>query len=584
MQAITTPTTADNYSGAERLETHLKGDWNLNCRGHGELCSDGELRPAPICIEGKAVNLDRLCSEIATCGGYEQVTNLSMWSSISERLGFGESCGGSVKVVYTKYLKGVNYGKGILKSDLLHKGVDCHIAKAVGDSSVGMVTANCDITGSSSTISLDSSVCHEDSNFETPSKRRRLSYLNSSSSHSDYDLPTTFGNNDIADMIKWLRRVAVCPGDPRKGRGPRGSRQNEAWVEESEIMLIKVRCILWGRKELIYYGGLTSNMAKQRIPPSLYYKDTRKPNANTLEKLRANHTRAIKCGLHVPDAMDTGPEGAHGTSGKVYASGIGQSVGPGLQLSAEYLKSMNEALSIGYLLNSNTTRKRIPIGVHFQALVPEWTGKPNEVLVSSCGEHIRKPFTGIRVWPLLGNVSACEISRVGKGPPSQCECAEPMSIECVKLHIVEKRERLKKEIGIAFYSWGFHDMGESVSRHWKEMEQHVFNMTVRLNPSSLGKNFWDELPAALPVKTMKELVSYYFNVFVVRRRAIENRVMPDSIDSDDDEREVPTSESYNLFGDDAPLDYGKSTGRLSQLVSHHESTGTLSTNVVHQIP
>eukprot|EP00250_Pteridium_aquilinum_P003851 c14126_g1_i1 orf=243-2261(+) len=574
--------TADNYSGAQRLQPNpdkllqagiSRKDFVVaGCGLLVEGCSENESRPSPVLLEGKEVDLLQLRAEVLTHGGYEKVTDTSMWSSISESLGFGQNCGAAVKLVYAKYLKSFESNKVMLKNGLHPKdNVDCWAAKSVEESSTGM--AERDVIGSGSSISPDSSICNQESNGEIPSKRRRLSYLKEdnalSSSLPEYSVPIATGSNDdFVDMIEWLRRLALNPGDPKRGQGPRGSKQTESWVDDCLTMAIKTRAVLWGRKELIYYGSLSGNTAKQRIPPKVYYKELPKPNTRTLEKLRANQTRAMKCGLHLSgDAMEVQavrPTWLYQTPSQMFG---GQCMDHGLDLSSDYVKSMSEALSIGYLLNNKATRKRIPIGMPFQAQVPPWTGKVlkgKETVFSSveqsCGSS-SSVFDGIHVWPLSGTENmAPDIAGVGRGRPLRCACANPMSFECVRLHVAEAREKLKGELGEAFNSWGFDDMGESVSARWSSKEELAFDLTVKLNLSSLGKNFWDELPAALPLKTTKELVSYYFNVFVVRRRAIENRTMPDSIDSDDDERELLSYGSYNAFERNTRVEYGNLVG------------------------
>lgn len=542
--------TADNYSGAQQLQ--LKPHQLLetgpsieDCivAGHAlvEGCNENESRPSPVLIEGKEVDLLQLCTEVMAHGGYEKVTDASMWSSISESIGFGQNCGASMKLVYAKYLKSLETSKVMLKNG---ENVDYWFAKSVEESSTGI--PECDIIGSGSSISPGSSVCYQGSNGEIPSKRRKLSYSKEDhalySSLPEYSLPISKGTDSLVGMVEWIRRLALNPGDPKKGQGPRGSKQNEAWVEDCQTMVIKARAVLWGRKELIYYGSLSGNTAKQRIPPAVYYKELPKPNTRTLEKLRANQTRAMKCGLHLSgDAMEVqAVRPSWLCPSQMLPVGSGQYIEQGLDLSSDYVKSMSEALSIGYLLNNKATRKRIPIGTPFQAQIPLWTGK---------AQKEREEFGGVCVWPLPDTkTTASDIGRVGRGRPLRCACVYPMSLECVRLHVAEERGKLNKEIGEAFNSWGFNDMGESVSARWTKKEELIFDLTVKSNPLSMGKNFWDELPAALPLKTMKELVSYYFNVFVVRRRAIENRTMPDSIDSDDDERELSSSGTSSAFG------------------------------------
>lgn len=86
-------------------------------------------------------------------------------------------------------------------------------------------------------------------------------------------------------------------------------------------------------------------------------------------------------------------------------------------------------------------------------------------------------------------------------------------------------------------------MGESVSEKWTKEEEQTFQDLVNMNPISSNKKFWNYLSVAFPSRRKKELVSYYFNVFVLRRRAFQNRLDPDNIDSDDDEADCTNSEN-----------------------------------------
>lgn len=286
--------------------------------------------------------------------------------------------------------------------------------------------------------------------------------------------------------------------------------------------------------------------SKQKIPPALYYKELPKPNKRALEKLRANQARAIKCGLH----LQSNPIDLHAPQATFICQSPKQSSGWGneqdSQYSGAYMKSMTEALTLGNFLSKND-RKRIPIGYHFQAQVLPWKGKPvsesdSHVKSIKCADDAGDYRGGSRIWPLSGTLDLTKHDeKVGRGRRLFCSCTSHMSVECVRRHVLEQREKMKQELGEAFTLWGFNDMGETVSEDWTKNEEIIFDQMVRMNPLSLGKNFWDELPSALPSKTMAELVSYYFNVFVVRRRAIENRIAPESIDSDDDEKELQTS-------------------------------------------
>lgn len=159
-----------------------------------------------------------------------------------------------------------------------------------------------------------------------------------------------------------------------------------------------------------------------------------------------------------------------------------------------------------------------------------------------------------------------------------CLCEDVESVECVRLHIDEERQRLRDEIGDAFTAWKFDEMGEVLADQWTKEEQHVYKTLVKLNPVSLEKNFWDQLPLAFPSKGMKELVSYYFNVFILRRRAMQNRLHGEKIDSDDDETELPitdteSSEDYDTGDegeDDDDGDADDDGGEETEIPQHLE--------------
>ncbi|KAL6867351.1 hypothetical protein ACP4OV_015375 [Aristida adscensionis] len=198
------------------------------------------------------------------------------------------------------------------------------------------------------------------------------------------------------------------------------------------------------------------------------------------------------------------------------------------------------------------TRKPVPIGPNHQAELPEC--RPFVAKRSSKGDknvsappHLSAGGTDedesdkwIRncVVPMPG---ADALSSMLKPVHCKvgCDCVDEDSISCVRKHVREAREKLKSALGAdTFKELGFLGMGEEVASRWTEEEEHLFQEVVSANPASLRRNFWDELPLAFPSKSTKELVSYYFNVFMLRKRAEQNRFDPMNIDSDDDEWQV----------------------------------------------
>lgn len=217
--------------------------------------------------------------------------------------------------------------------------------------------------------------------------------------------------------------------------------------------------------------------------------------------------------------------------------------------------SIEEIDCEGHIL---TPRKRVPLGPGFQAELP-----PKRLLADSCRSDCELDslrWLGECVWPMQEDDTVLEANH----HHHECLCKFQDSLECVRLHIQEKREALKTELGGAFSTWGFDEMGEIVAEKWSREEQSAFQELVRRNPES----FWHDLFEYFPTKCMTDFVSYYFNVFVLRRRAIQNRVNPDNIDSDDDEMVLDSDgdsmvESSEEGGEDAASEDEGENGSMS---------------------
>lgn len=178
-------------------------------------------------------------------------------------------------------------------------------------------------------------------------------------------------------------------------------------------------------------------------------------------------------------------------------------------------------------------KNEIPIGPGYQAQVPQWTG---EVPVNYDDPETLK-WLGTKVWPPInGNCKALFCGDpIGKGREVVCGCNLPGSVECVRFHVAERRFKLKRELGAAFYAWGFDRMGEEIALSWTDEEEASFKAVAQRSAPSLGRDFWNRLHLFFQFKGRKELVSYYFNCFLLRRRCYQNRITPKNIDSDDEE-------------------------------------------------
>lgn len=198
-------------------------------------------------------------------------------------------------------------------------------------------------------------------------------------------------------------------------------------------------------------------------------------------------------------------------------------------------------------------RKSVPVGSDHQVDVPAWSQgimdsldyleASEQVIFSpqasglelSVGNIDEKRLIGTCVMPMPKSEPFCNDAAVGNGR-TDCSCHDRGSVRCVRQHIVEAREKLRGTLGEErFVKLGLHDMGEEVAEKWNEEEEQLFHEVVFSNPVSLGKNFWDNLSLVFPSRTTREIVSYYFNVFMLRKRAEQNRYDPENIDSDNDE-------------------------------------------------
>lgn len=158
--------------------------------------------------------------------------------------------------------------------------------------------------------------------------------------------------------------------------------------------------------------------------------------------------------------------------------------------------------------------------------VPEWPSLPYDE------PHVLR-FLGQPLLPPESN-EALDADTIGMGRPDKCNCQLPGSIACIRFHVTEKKILLKRELGSAFYAMGFDRIGEDAALTWTKDEEEKFNDAIQNGLPSSKNSFWDKPDHVLVSKSRKGLVSYYYNVFQLRRRAYQNRLTPNDVDSDDD--------------------------------------------------
>lgn len=186
-------------------------------------------------------------------------------------------------------------------------------------------------------------------------------------------------------------------------------------------------------------------------------------------------------------------------------------------------------------------RKPVTVGPNYQADVPEWDSKiasitynDTDVSETAAGSYEHE-LMGTCIIPMPAWESSAYDDKVGSGR-ADCSCEDKDSVRCVRQHISEAREELRNSLGHErFTELGFYDMGELVAEKWSEEEEELFHKVVFTNSPSSGRNFWFSLASVFPYRTKQEIVSYYFNVFMLRKRSEQNRCESMSIDSDNDE-------------------------------------------------
>lgn len=166
----------------------------------------------------------------------------------------------------------------------------------------------------------------------------------------------------------------------------------------------------------------------------------------------------------------------------------------------------------------------VPVGPRFQADVPDWTvpaDKDNTNYEASNSENSK--WLGTRVWPIEIRNMKVSSRAIGKGRPHSCSCRSPGTTVCVKRHVSEERLILQRDLGPAFFSWKFDEMGEQASKAWSSKEEATFESLVKRKPQLNGKNFLKHALKSLPQKTRKTIINYYFNVFIPRQLSLQNR-------------------------------------------------------------
>ncbi|XP_074279838.1 AT-rich interactive domain-containing protein 1-like [Silene latifolia] len=305
-----------------------------------------------------------------------------------------------------------------------------------------------------------------------------------------------------SEMLQWMANVAKEPTASMIGKTLECSRWalygNQALLARESLFLKKIQRDCVGQTGR-YSAGQYGCQKKQKRHPFLF-----------------NHFEKMLTSTCYPTEVNPMP--------------------PRQQLEARL--DIRPTPSISTICPRPLSRQRISLGI---ADVPKWTGLTIES---------DPKWLGTRTWPLENakNKQPIERDPIGKGRVDDCGCQFPASVECVKFHVSQRRKKIMFELRSAYYAWSFDKMGEDCSLSWTMEEEKKFGRVIRENPRFSQKCFWEPMCKAIPQKRWDDQVKYYFNVFILRRRAYQNRHYPNDIDSDDDETEYRSTNNSIRLG------------------------------------
>ncbi|XP_055817249.1 AT-rich interactive domain-containing protein 1-like isoform X2 [Solanum dulcamara] len=299
------------------------------------------------------------------------------------------------------------------------------------------------------------------------------------------------------DMLKWITELAKDPCDPAIGHLPEKSK----WKSYGNEVVWKKILLL--RDEMLLERNVDTStqysiwQQKQKMHPSMYDDNSGSERLRCSQRVLSAKDSLKNSGSHIDGTLVDGPTDSSAESGVWW----------------------------------NRRRKKIAsIGSEFQADIPEWK-KDYES---------DSKWLGTGIWPLDKNEQRrilIERDPTGKGREDTCGCEYSGSYDCIRFHLSEKRRKLKLELGSAFYHWKFDYMGEKVALSWTTKDEQNFQDIAKSSSLSEDESFsyWPELFKFFPHKSRESLVSYYFNVFNLRRIGQQNSMNTSDVDSDDDE-------------------------------------------------
>ncbi|KAH6836177.1 hypothetical protein C2S53_020012 [Perilla frutescens var. hirtella] len=331
-------------------------------------------------------------------------------------------------------------------------------------------------------------------------------------------------SHSFSGMLNWLIQAAKRSNDPSVGLIPECSKWSDYGYGEFWAEALLVREALLMKKHASKAAGevLKDQQKKARMLPSMYEDDV--INHQTTEKLRHSKRVPLIKSHSCPCCNSSAAPQTKDVIHREADASRPRAPSEVVVTVEEQLSNMNEHNPCDV-----PAEREVSVGPLFQAEVPQWTGMASDSDTKWLGTRLWPPEDGERNFIVM-------LDPIGKGRHHPCNCPFPDSVECVRFHIAEKRLKLKQELGLLFYHCRFNLMGEEVSLSWTKEDEKIFKDNMK-SYAAFSNKFWNNARRFLPAKAREKLVSYYFNVYLVQRRSYQNRVTPNDVDSDDDEKD-----------------------------------------------
>ncbi|EOA26812.1 hypothetical protein CARUB_v10022904mg, partial [Capsella rubella] len=471
-----------------------------------EFCASDSFRPLPpMTGDGRVVDLFNLFLNVSHKGGFDAVSENESWDEVAQDSGLGSYNSASAKLIYVKYL------------DALARWLNRVIAGDTDASSLELSGISDDLLARLESFLSEVKRKYELRKGKTAKELgAELKWFISKTKrrYDKYHIGKKPGSNDAVKEIqgstlteKRLEKIRILESGNQEYSSP-GKRKRECPLETLKWL---------------------SKVAKDPFDPST----GRMPDRSKWEAYGSEEP--WKQLLLFRASRTCNDSGCEKIWQKMHPSLYDNSAGPSYNLRerTSYDGQFNDKKSSGIGSDSDSSdeedRPRTLVGSEFQAEVPEWT----EITPESDSKWL-----GTRIWPLtreqINKNLLIERDRIGKGRQDSCGCHNPGSIECVKFHITAKQDRLKLELGQAFYMWCFDVMGEGTLQYWTDIELKKIKSLMSV-PPSLSRAFFDQAKAILPSKSRGKIVSYFYNVSLLQYRANQSRITPHDIDSDTDQ-------------------------------------------------